>query len=133
MPLPTSNNYKNSLKPPRSYGLWFSLIIFLALISLGLLNRQNISDWLSLRGYNEPASIAELSSEDTMTAYAQKVFKVNHPVIANKSLFNTECPNNGGEKTIVLGCYHSDQAGIYLLSVTDPLLNGVEQVSAAHE
>jgi uncharacterized protein (DUF3084 family) len=33
----------------------------------------------------------------------------------------------------VLGCYRGGQNGIYLLSVSDPRLAGVEQVTAAHE
>ena len=33
------------------------------------------------------------------------------------------------EKTIILGCYHSDQEGIFVYNVTDPRLSGVEQVT----
>jgi hypothetical protein len=100
---------------------------------MALLNVQNIYDAIKLIGYNEPATVATLSQEDTMTSYANRVFDVNHPLIENKSEFNTHCPDDGGEQTIVLGCYHPNQAGIFVLSVDDPRLNGVEQVTAAHE
>ena len=33
----------------------------------------------------------------------------------------------------MLGCYHSGQSGIFVLDVTDSRLDGVEQVTAAHE
>lgn len=101
--------------------------------SVAAYERQNIYDWLALRNYQPPATIVQLANETTMNAYARKVFYVNHPVIDNKAAFNQPCPDNGGEKTVVLGCYHPDQDGIYLLDVSDPRLNGVEEVTAAHE
>ncbi|HUY84937.1 MAG TPA: hypothetical protein VMU97_00270 [Candidatus Dormibacteraeota bacterium] len=100
---------------------------------LAFINRQNILDWWKLRNYQAPSAIAQLATQDTMTAYGRKILYVNHADLEGKTNFAKQCPNNGGEQTIVLGCYHSDQAGIFLLNVTDPLLNGVEQVTAAHE
>lgn len=96
-------------------------------------HQRSVLDWWSLRSYHAPSAISSLSSQTTMTPYATRVFDVNHPVIKSTTTFSGPCPNDGGERTIVLGCYHSDQRGIYLLGVQDPLLNGVEQVTAAHE
>jgi len=109
------------------------LLVILAGLIVAAFNRQNIYDWYRLQGYKAQPAIAALATQDSMTAYARKIFYVNNPQIDSPSVFNTNCPNNGGEQTIVLGCYHSDQRGIYLLSVNDPVLNGVEQVTAAHE
>jgi flagellar biosynthesis chaperone FliJ len=39
----------------------------------------------------------------------------------------------GGEKTIILGCYKGGDRGIYLYRVSDPRLDGVVEVTAAHE
>ncbi|HUY84913.1 MAG TPA: hypothetical protein VMU97_00140 [Candidatus Dormibacteraeota bacterium] len=109
------------------------LVIWLAILGLAANNRQNIIDWWKLRNYQAPATVSQLAAQDTMTAYGRKIFYVNHAAILNKTAFPKQCPNNGGEQTIVLGCYHGDQAGIFLLGVNDPRLNGVEQVTAAHE
>lgn len=109
------------------------LIVWIGLLGLAALNRQNILDWWQLRNYRAPAVVAQLAGQDAMTAYARKIFYVNHPAIETKTAFPKQCPNNGGEQTIVLGCYHSSQTGIFLLNVSDPRLNGVEQVTAAHE
>jgi hypothetical protein len=109
------------------------LLIWLALLGLAAANRQNIIDWWQLRHYQAPAAVAQLAAQDTMTAYARKIFYVNHAAIDSKETFVQQCPSNRREQTIVLGCYHSNQDGIFLLSVTDPRLNGVEQVTAAHE
>jgi hypothetical protein len=104
-------------------------------VGLALLvsKHQAIFDWAKLRDYQAPPAIAQIATQDTMTDYGRKVFYVNHPELVPKDNFSTDCPNDGGEQTIVLGCYHPIQAGIFVLSVTDPRLDGVHQVTAAHE
>jgi hypothetical protein len=124
------------LKTDRGIGSWpllISLLLLCAIFGILVSNEQNILDWWALRNYSAPAVVSQLATQDTMTAYARKIYYVNHPAIDLKSAFNVHCPNDGGEQTIVLGCYHSNQAGIFLLCVNDPRLNGVEQVTAAHE
>lgn len=132
MPPPANKNTPYRQRPSR-LGSLAVLIIWLAIFAVIAANRQNIIDWWKLRGYQAPSPIANLASQDTMTAYGRKIFYVNHTQLLAKTDFSKQCPNNGGEQTIVLGCYHSDQAGIFLLGVSDPRLNGVEQVTAAHE
>lgn len=105
----------------------------LVLAGLAFLNRQAIFDYLRLRNYTPSASIQQLAIDTTLVPQSRKVFFVNRPEIQDKSAFNIDCPNRGGEKTIVLGCYHGGQNGIYLLGVEDPRLDGVLQVTAAHE
>lgn len=112
-----------------------TLVLLLAAVgaaAYGLAHRQAISDWWRLEGYTPPAAVAALASDDTMTPKAQHIFYVNHPALEDKGAFNKDCAS-AGEHTIVLGCYHSDQNGIFILKVTNPSLNGVEQVTAAHE
>lgn len=111
--------------------LWL-LVLWLVLAGVALLYRRPLLDWLSLRNYTPPAAISALALADTMTPTATHDFYVNHPTIDTKTVFTSHC-NFGSEQSIVLGCYHSNQAGISLLDVTDPRLNGVEQVTAAHE
>lgn len=106
-------------------------LVLLCLLFVAVLDRQNITDWWKLRTYSVPPVVAQIAAQDTMTGYARKVFYVNQPAIEAKAQF-TQCPR-GGEKTIVLGCYLAGQNGIYVLSVTDVRLDGVEQVTAAHE
>jgi hypothetical protein len=120
-------------KPKRSAHLrgLITTFVLLCLLLVAALNRQNIEDWWRLRSYDPPATVAQIATQDTMTAYARKVFYVNRPAIEDKADFK-QCPA-GGEKTIILGCYKGGQNGIYVLSVSDPRLDGVEQVTAAHE
>jgi hypothetical protein len=134
-PYPNPNNRPNqfSNKSKRRFWTLIVLIFWIVVLLVVLINRQSIVDWSKLIGYHPTMDIAKLASEDTMTPYAYRLFKINHPVVQQSSSFNVNCPNDGGEKTIVLGCYHSTEAGIYLLNVTDSRLSGVEQVTAAHE
>jgi len=122
------------VRPRRRKLLWLiGLLLFWAVLIMVALHERDITDWWRLRHFQPSATVSELASETTMTPYARKVFYVNSPVIADKTSFSHSCPANGGEKTVILGCYHSNQAGIYVLGVTDSRLTGVEQVTAAHE
>lgn len=134
--MPSQTNNYVPLKPKHKRWVVWPYVVLLLIIGallLVLANKQNIYDWWRLRGYTAPASVMTLAKDDTMTPYAIKLLKINHPEVLGGNGFNDYCPNDGGEKTIVLGCYHSLEAGIYLLDVSDPRLDGVEQVTAAHE
>lgn len=73
-----------------------------------------------------------LVTDSAMTDRARHLFYVNHPSLENKEDFNMHCSDKS-EETAVLGCYHGDRQGIYLYAVTDSRLEGVRQVTAAHE
>jgi hypothetical protein len=111
------------------------VILLLALLAFPFLvyfNAQALTDWWQLRGYTPPQAVSALASQDTMTNYARHVFYVNHPDLeTNSTQFRQDCSEN--EQTIVLGCYHSNQRGIFVYDVNDARLAGVQQVTAAHE
>jgi len=108
------------------------LLIWLTIAGLLAANQQNISDWWRLRGYQPPSAVAQLATQDTMNDYTRHLFYLNRPqLLPTVSGFRKDCPEN--EDTIVLGCYHSGQNGIFIYNVQDPALAGVQQVTAAHE
>ena len=107
--------------------LFSSVFLLTLLFAIG--NRQKIYDWYVLRGYEAPYSVAQLVSNTGMSDLSRNVFYVYKPELLEKEAFNTICPI--GEETIVLGCY--DGRGIYIYNVTDTNLNGVKEVTAAHE
>ncbi len=111
------------------------LIVLACLVTGGWIlfaNRNGILDYLTLRNYQPPAAIQALATETTMTPSAEHLFFVNKPVLAEKKLFNQHC-TDGSDQVATLGCYKGDRRGIYLYDVTDARLNGVEEVTAAHE
>jgi hypothetical protein len=99
-------------------------------IAVGFLQRQAIVDWARLRNYQPSAEVAALVSRTTMDAKAKHIFYVAHPQLSDRDTFSSQCP--GGEETIVLGCYVSN-LHIYIFNVSDPRLEGVREVTAAHE
>lgn len=116
----------------RSLLIW--LLLLLGVATALNIYRQDLYDWWRLRGYRPSPAISLLASRDTMTAFASRIYYVNHPELLSKAAFRQSCPaGSQREQTIVLGCYQSGQSGIFLLDVTDPRLQGVEEVTAAHE
>ncbi len=111
-----------------------SLVFMLTLLVGGMLayhQRFALYDWTRLRGYTPPAPIAQLATDTTMKDGARRLFYVYRPELNSRDLFSQNCSSTG-EETIVLGCYVSGTA-IYLFDVEDTRLQGVEQVTAAHE
>jgi hypothetical protein len=114
---------------------YFSVALAVVILASPFLvwgKQQAIADWWKLRGYTPPTTVVSLANSDTMTAEARHVLYVNHPqLVTDSANFRQDCTVS--EQTIVLGCYHSSQDGIYIFSVKDARLSGVEQVTIAHE
>lgn len=108
------------------------LVLLLVVNSLVWMQREAIADWWRLRDYQPSHEIVMLVDDTTMTDLAEHLFYVNHPSLENKENFNKHCADHG-EETSVLGCYHGNRRGIYVYAVDDSRLDGVRQVTAAHE
>lgn len=110
--------------------------LFLGLIIVSgvyvYINFQNLQDWAVLRNYQPSSEIARIADETTMTAEGRKLFYVSSPIIEKAQSFNENCRSNQ-EQTIILGCYNLSSGKIYIFAVDDHRLQGVEQVTAAHE
>lgn len=101
-----------------------------ALAGLGYLQRWNIYDQWRLYNYTPPTAISQLATQTTMTAYAKRLFFSYHPVLEDSASFNKNC--NVSKRAIVLGCT-VNLRGIYIYETKDPQLEGILQVTAAHE
>jgi uncharacterized protein YukE len=137
MPPPPNNFSPLPAAPPIRNRVGRLLALLLGLVwvvgaTLIILNLQALEDWWRLRGYQAPATISQLADQATMNSYTRHLFYLNKPqLVGTVSSFRQHCPEN--KDTIVLGCYHPDQNGIYIYNVPDPALAGVQQVTAAHE
>ncbi len=116
----------------RISGRLLVLMVFVLFIFVAFFKAYDIRDYVKLHNYDPPARIAKLADDTTMTDRGKRLFYVNRPVLADREEFTRSC-SGYGEKTIVLGCYHSGDRGIFLFDVSDDRLDGVEQVTAAHE
>lgn len=113
-------------------GPLLSFCIFGAIIIVGIWKHQDAIDWWKMRGYVPTASVRQVTTDTTMTTYGRHLFYVNRPQLQTGTDFEINC-NFGAEKTIILGCYHDGDSGIFLYNVTDTRLTGVVQTTAAHE
>ncbi len=112
---------------------WLSVLIVTLLLAVpvvGFWQFQNIYDWWRLKDYSPPARIAELSDNIKLSDYGRRLFYVNRPQLSDRDAFNQKCSIY--EQTIILGCYIT-RDGIYLFDVQDERLDGVEEVTSAHE
>lgn len=138
-PLPGSG--RASVLPPRPSVIKRAILpVVLAVGIAGItaigalvwVSRDRIADWALLRGYQPPAEVTRLAEQAAFTPYAQRLFYVNRPVLEDKVAFNQSCPD-ASEEVAVLGCYKGDRRGIHLYNVQDMRLEGIIQVTAAHE
>lgn len=108
------------------------LVILLTAGGLIWWNKDFLRDSLHLRSYTPSSDIAALVDHTAMTDYGRRLFYVNKPELEDKTAFNEAC-RDLGEEAAVLGCYKGDRNGIHIYNVTDLRLNGIEEVTAAHE
>lgn len=110
------------------------LFLVLLITAGGLIwwNKDYLRDSLALRGYTPSADVAAMAENTALTEYAERLFYVNKPQLEDKIAFNEAC-RDLGEEAAVLGCYKGDRRGIHIYDVTDPRLQGIEEVTAAHE
>lgn len=97
---------------------------------VAIAERQAIFDWWRLRDYMPSSRIVEIANTTTMTETGRHLFYVYHPELQDETAFNESC--DFSEQSIVLGCYVSGR-GIYIYDVTDERLQGIQEVTAAHE
>ena len=105
-------------------------VIILAAPLIAWWQRNALFDAYRIHGYVPSSDIVHLADATTMNPDTRRLFYVYHPALEDKTNFGSHCGNQ--EQTIVLGCYVLHR-GIYLYNVPDPRLNGVKEVTAAHE
>lgn len=108
------------------------LLVLAALLLLTIRYPYAVTDWFKLRGYEPGAVVVTIADATSMTDVAKHLFYINHPQLQDKAAFRQSCPQYD-EQTIVIGCYIAGQRGIFVLSVDDKRLEGVEEVTSAHE
>lgn len=110
-------------------GLIFSVLLLLASF-WAVVNKQYIADLISYVRYTPTAEIAAIAERSTMTEKGRFMFYVTHPRVDGKDAFNKECANKESGVAI-LGCYSANR--IYVYDIQDSRLDGIKEVTAAHE
>ncbi|MDB5162888.1 MAG: hypothetical protein JWO54_922 [Candidatus Saccharibacteria bacterium] len=113
-----------------------SIAFVLSILTVGLAiwlftNRQYVLDQLTVWSYHPSASIASLDERVQFTDKGLFTFYATQPVVAEPSEFNSKCPRREAGSPI-LGCYTSDDR-IYVFNMSNVQLDGMKEVTAAHE
>lgn len=106
-----------------------SIVLFAATAWI-FINRTYVVDQLSVWQYKPSAEITQVSAKASFNEQGQFLFYASHPLIEERDEFNQHCRQHA-EKTAILGCYSARK--IYLYNITDPRLEGIKEVTAAHE
>ncbi len=95
-------------------------------------NHQWLSDRAIALQFTPSQQLASYASRGQFTAEAEVYFYASRPEVVPAIEFDNFCSRN--EPGIgVLGCYRLGERRIFLFDVTDPRLEGMEPVIAAHE
>jgi hypothetical protein len=95
-----------------------------------LLNRQHVIDQITVWQYQPTSEVVSLADRSGMNDNGRFLYYASQPTLESTQNFNKECDRLEAS-TSILGCYTNDH--IYIYNVTDPQLDGIREVTAAHE
>jgi uncharacterized protein YlxW (UPF0749 family) len=106
-----------------------SLVVLVLAIIL-FLNKQYVADQIAVWAYQPTQAVEAVSNRVGFSNKGTFYFYVTHPKIATAEQFNQDCPRQEPSSPI-LGCYVNGR--IFLYDITNEQLDGIEEVTAAHE
>jgi chromosome segregation ATPase len=111
--------------------IWVSLFV----LAIAVASYEAIEDSLNLNLFTRApsADIAQMADATDMTALAKRVFYRQKPRVEPQSEFFKHC--KVPDQTIMLGCYvrRGTNSNIVIQQVTDSRMDGMMEVTAAHE
>lgn len=107
-----------------------STIAILGAAGWVVLNRQFVLDNINFLFYTPSSQIATIENSAGMSNTGKFYFYASQPQVEDAQQFNQNCARQETGSAI-LGCYSNQR--IYVYDVTNTQLNGVEEVTAAHE
>ena len=112
------------------FALVISSIVFIAISFLAVNFKQEITDQIWYMNYKPSAQIASLADRAGLSEYGEFLFFASRPVLDGTQTFNDLCQRQE-QTSSILGCYNDNK--IYIYNVTDEKLDGIREVTAAHE
>lgn len=93
-------------------------------------NHQFVLDRFAVWQYQPTQDIIELAERAQLRGDGEFYFYASRPSLSDRSEFHQQCGNQE-EHAVILGCYVAQR--IYVFDVEDERLEGVREVTAAHE
>ena len=95
-----------------------------------LSNQRGIRDYFTAQNYKPDSEILKTENKIKPTTNAKTIFYASNPKVEDSEEFNKNCKNRE-EDSAILGCYKSGE--IHLYDVKNSKLDGIKEVTAAHE
>jgi hypothetical protein len=117
----------------KSAGYIASIVVTLVSVAITLvllMNRQYIIDNISVWQYQPTSEISSFVDRTSMNEKGKFLFYASQPSLEGTQAFNDKC-SRIETSTAILGCY--DGHTIYVYNVPNPKLDGIREVTAAHE
>ena len=105
-------------------------VVSLLLALVLFLNRQYIADQITVWQYHPTAEIISFAERSGMNDGGKFAFYASQPSLESAQSFNDKCDRKE-ESTAILGCYNGH--AIYIYNVDNQQLDGIREVTAAHE
>lgn len=119
-----SSRIKNLLR------LLFSISLLLVAVLI-FINRQYLLDHYTVLQYKPTQEIAAIAEKTSLSERGEFLFYATRPELLERDPFNNACRSVATEHAAILGCYSANR--IYLFDIQDDRLNGIKEVTAAHE
>lgn len=117
----------------KSAGYVASIVVTLISVAITLIllvNRQHIVDTISVWQYKPTNEISAFVDRTGMSDDGEFLFFASQPSLEGTQTFNDKCARIE-KSTAILGCY--DGRSIYVYDVPNPKLDGIREVTSAHE
>lgn len=112
-----------------------TILVLLAILvggTLAYLHRQQINDHFAAQRFVATSEIVQLTKSLQLTEAGHRVFWASEPTLDASQNFNSQCAQvTHSEDGHILGCYTGGR--IHLFKVKDERLQGIVEVTAAHE
>lgn len=105
------------------------LLLFLALV-ISIASRQALNDFMVAYQYRDDTTINTYAKRLKTTDRGTFLLRASRAEVNTRESFNKNCAGLV-EQTVVLGCY--SQQRIYVYDIHNPQLDGIKEVTMAHE
>ena len=112
--------------------LWavINLCIIVCVVAAVILNRQYLIDKYNAWEFKPSPEIAQIANDIGLNENGRFYYFASRPELDFAKEFNGECRSRE-QGNAILGCYKNQR--IYIYNVNDERLNGLKEVTAAHE
>lgn len=110
---------------------WIFLVLIIGLGIWIVLNRQWLYDYYRGMTYQPSSEMIRIRDDLGLTNRGEFLFNASQPELDEATDFNNYCRDGGESEVAVLGCYAG--GNIYIYNITDERLNGIRELTSAHE